>query len=101
MKTPGGWVGHDRNVDMPPTQEWLAIKAEVFATYGDICWVCLQPGADQVDHVGKRWQHGIEWLRPIHDDPCHKRRTSQQGHEAQRKIRERGRMPAEKHPGLK
>jgi hypothetical protein len=30
---------------------WTTFKQLVFATYGDICWLCDHGGARQVDHV--------------------------------------------------
>lgn len=104
MKRAGGWVGHDRSADLPPTAQWQAIKREVRRLYGDTCWMCGQPGADTVDHLGERWDHRPEVLRPVHDrryPHCHRRRTAEQGHEALRKIRQNGKMPAEAHPGLR
>lgn len=101
MKASGGWKGHDRSVALP--EDWPQRKAAVWARDGDVCWMCRRPGADTIDHLGERHDHRLEMLAPVHDrryPHCHRYRSSAQGHEAQRRIRERGRMPTEQHPGL-
>ena len=45
------------------------LRKRVFSTYGDICWLCGQEGADTIDHLVMVSQGGsntIENLRPAH-----------------------------------
>jgi 5-methylcytosine-specific restriction protein A len=62
---------------------------------------CLQP-ATEVDHIGKPWQHEIEFLRSL----CaghHQSRTSRQANAAKKRLNElnpRARPPKD-HPGLR
>jgi len=54
---------------------WRSKVALCLATFGDICHLCLHPGATSADHLLPR-QHGgtdaLENLRPAHSDkhPC-------------------------------
>lgn len=45
------------------------LRKRVFSTYGDICWLCGQEGADTIDHLVMVSQGGsntLENLRPAH-----------------------------------
>lgn len=45
------------------------LRKRVFLTYGDICWLCGQEGADTIDHlvmVSHGGSNSIENLRPAH-----------------------------------
>ena len=45
------------------------LRQKVFSTYGDICWLCGQEGADTIDHivmVAHGGSNTIENLRPAH-----------------------------------
>ena len=45
------------------------LRKKVFLTYGDICWLCGQEGADTIDHlvmVSHGGSNSIENLRPAH-----------------------------------
>lgn len=62
-----------------------------------ICYICQQPGANEVDHIRPGDDHSLSNLAPVHGDPCHKAKT----------IRERPmrsflprKRPQEKHPGV-
>jgi len=102
MRKPGGWVGSTRKERLPP--DWAKRKAAVRARDGDICYLCGLPGADTIDHKVPGDNHELWNLAPVHDrNPphCHRRKSSAEGHAAQRLIRAKGRMPVEPHPGLK
>lgn len=97
----GGWAGSDRVLRLPA--DWPQRRREAFRVYGRTCYLCGGPGADFIDHVEPGDDHRIENLRPAHDrvaPHCHRAKSSREGHEAMRKIRAQGRMPAEAHPGL-
>jgi 5-methylcytosine-specific restriction protein A len=98
---PGHWRGSNRSARLP--SDWASrIVPLVFATYGDHCHVCGQPGADEVDHVRAGDDHSLTNLRPIHGrgtpQRCHARKSSAEGNAARWKVRQR-REP-ERHPGL-
>ncbi len=45
------------------------LRQKVFSTYGDICWLCGQEGADTIDHLVMVVHGGsntIDNLRPAH-----------------------------------
>lgn len=45
------------------------LRKKVFATYGDVCWLCGHEGADTIDHlimVSQGGSDSIENLRPAH-----------------------------------
>lgn len=51
-------------------------RAQVIATYGDVCHICQRPGADSPDHVRPRSRWGtddLSNLRPSHK-ACNRRR---------------------------
>jgi 5-methylcytosine-specific restriction endonuclease McrA len=63
-----------------------------------ICHVCGQPGATQVDHIEAGDDHRPENLGAIHDEPCHRRKSSAEGNAARWKFTEK--RPKQTHPGL-
>jgi len=45
------------------------LRKRVFATYGDVCWLCGQDGADTIDHllmVSQGGSNTLDNLRPAH-----------------------------------
>lgn len=53
---------------------WETFCRLVFATYGDICWICGHGGAHQVDHVESVTEHPelkyvLSNCRPAHGAP--------------------------------
>lgn len=96
----GRWNG-SRRVNRLPANWREQIRPRVFATYGDICHLCGLPGADVVDHVAAGDDHSLANLRPAHDDPCHRRKSAQEGVQARAARRESIKRPAERHPGLR
>lgn len=62
---------------------WTTFTRLVFATYGDVCWLCLHGGARQVDHVESVTEHPelalvLSNCRPAHGAPGNKCPTCQQ-----------------------
>lgn len=100
-KKSGGWVGSTRKERLPI--DWPELRRLVKARDGGICHLCGQPGADRVDHVVPGDDHSLANLAEVHDyapPHCHRFKSSDEGHQAQARIRAMGRMPTERHPGL-
>lgn len=95
----GQWRGSQRVNRLPPGW-YRRIRPLVFQAYGDICHLCGRPGANIVDHVIAGDDHSLANLRPAHDDPCHRRKSAQEGVQARAVRRESSKMPTEAHPGL-
>jgi 5-methylcytosine-specific restriction endonuclease McrA len=84
----------------PLPRNWNTIRSRVLRN-SDVCCVCHQPGADEVDHVVPRYLGGsdeAENLRPIHK-ACHARKSSSEGHARRRELAARRKRPQLKHPG--
>ena len=79
-----------------------ATKRRIMARDNGICYVCNQPGADQVDHIHPLSQGGgggDDNLGAIHHHPCHAEKTERERLAGiQRKT---GRRLPGKHPGLR
>jgi 5-methylcytosine-specific restriction protein A len=95
----GRWQGSYRRKRLPPGWETV-MRPVVFATYGDTCHLCGQPGADTIDHVTPGDDHSLANLRPAHDDPCHRLKSAHEGVAARARRRALVRRPTEPHPGL-
>ncbi|MEV8637776.1 hypothetical protein AB0395_39630 [Streptosporangium sp. NPDC051023] len=100
----GQWANSTRNLRLP--SDWNSRRRpEVFRVYGDICHVCCEPGADEVDHLKPGDDHRIENLRPIHGrntpQRCHLYKSSSEGGRAKAAKQGHRQRPAEKHPGLR
>lgn len=94
---PGQWAGSDRSARLPG--DWPAICRRILARDKGICHVCLQPGADQVDHVEAGDDHSDANLAAIHDDPCHRAKSAAEGVAARRARAAARYRPAQPHPG--
>lgn len=85
----------------PLPKHWPRTRARILRRDRGVCYICHQPGADQVDHVIPTSQGGSDEdhnLSAIHDDPCHRRKTA---HEANAAKPTRKRPPTNPgHPGL-
>lgn len=92
------WEGSTRRVRLPPDWAWRC--ARTFEDHGDICHVCGEHGADEVDHVERGDDHSLSNLRPIHSwrttQRCHVYKTAAEV----AAVKPRLRRPPEKHPGL-
>jgi 5-methylcytosine-specific restriction endonuclease McrA len=85
----------------PLPRNWNTIRSRVLRN-SDVCCVCHQPGADEVDHVVPRYLGGSDEaanLRPIHAFPCHASKSSAEGHARRRELAARRKRPQLKHPG--
>jgi len=96
---PGGWKGSTRSARLPG--DWPQRTAYIWARDGDTCWICKQPGADQIDHKEPGDNHHPSNLAPIHQDVppyCHRHKTSREGNAARWRYKQT--RPPEPHPGL-
>lgn len=92
----GGSWGNPRTT----TPVWRRLRLVILDRDHGICHVCHMPGATQVDHInGNHNDNTITNLAAIHDNPCHRRKSSAEGHAAKREQRIDPRRPPEPHPG--
>lgn len=75
---------------------WASIRRRILERDEGICHVCHRGGADQVDHVVPGDDHSDGNLAAIHDDPCHRAKSSAEGAAARPKRK----REVERHPGL-
>ena len=98
------WKGDPRTT----TAAWRRLRLTILARDGYVCYVCGQPGADEVDHLHSHARCIAEGIDPddpanlasIHDNPCHRRKSGREGQRAATLVRPRQRRPDEQHPGL-
>ncbi len=99
----GQWAGSTRKERLPA--DWPQLRAECFRIWGDICHLCGQAGADEVDHVDQGDDHSQANLRPVHGrrtlQRCHVHKSSAEGGRAKAAKQGRRQRPAEPHPGLR
>lgn len=60
------------------TAEWKRTRTRILKRDQGICYICHQPGANQVDHKTPRAEGGTDedWnLAAIHSTPCHSAKT--------------------------
>jgi 5-methylcytosine-specific restriction endonuclease McrA len=79
---------------------WSATRRRVLRK-SDVCYLCHQPGADEVDHVVPRHQGGGDDesnLRSVHRF-CHSKKSSAEGHARKRALRAARFRPSGRHPG--
>lgn len=93
------WEGDRRT----STTAWRKLRAQVLRRDRHICHVCRRPGADQVDHLVPTAEGGTDHpsnLAAIHDDPCHRAKSSAEGNRAKARQRASAKRTPERHPGL-
>lgn len=55
------------------------VRREVFARFGDVCWLCGRPGADSVDHLLPKSQYPQLMFVVDNMRPAHRRCNSKRG----------------------
>ncbi len=84
----------------PLPRNWASIRRKVLRA-SDICHLCDQPGADEVDHLIPRYSGGSDDLSnlvAVHQI-CHRRKSAAEGHARKRELRSMRRRQPERHPG--
>jgi len=84
----------------PLPSGWNIVRRRVLRG-SDVCQICGQPGADEVDHIVPRFRGGSDEpsnLRPVHR-ACHASKSSLEGHARRRELRRLRCRPVVKHPG--
>lgn len=94
MADRGGSWGNPRTT----TPEWRALRLVILARDHNTCYLDGAP-ANEVDHVdGNHHNDDPANLRAI-CTPCHRRKSSREGHAA-RRAKYTTRRPPEPHPGI-
>lgn len=81
------------------TAEWKHTRLRILKRDDGICYICHQPGAEQVDHIIPRAEDGSDedWnLAAIHGIPCHRDKTLAEA--ARGRARVHRRRPIRPHP---
>jgi 5-methylcytosine-specific restriction enzyme A len=92
----GGWKNSDRKSRLP--SNWARLRAETLAR-DPICVLCGVRPSTHCDHI-KAKTDDHKQLQGV-CEPCHLRKSSAEGNDAQRANPKPGRKrPSEQHPGL-
>lgn len=87
------WEGAAPAEGRPTGRAWRRLRAEILARDSHICYICKQPGADQVDHIRSIKEGGAKWapgnLGAVHEDPCHKAKTQAEAKRGKKRAKER------------
>ncbi|SDP09952.1 5-methylcytosine-specific restriction enzyme A [Nakamurella panacisegetis] len=86
------WFGSTRKARLPA--DWSTRRLIVLNRDHGICWICGQPGADEVDHKVPNDDDNLANLAPIHQNiapHCHRAKSSAEGNAARRGNRARPR----------
>ena len=84
----------------PLPKNWAVLRRRVLRS-SDVCSICGQSGADEVDHILPRHKGGSdepENLRAVHRR-CHARKSSAEGHARKNELRKLRYRPTGRHPG--
>ena len=84
----------------PLPRNWASVRRKVLRA-SDICHLCGESGADEVDHLVPRYAGGSDELSNlvgVHQ-LCHRRKSAAEGHARKRELRSMRLRPAEGHPG--
>jgi len=105
----GGWRGSNRRATLPGNWESEIVPAVKKRSKGRCEWPvkrddgsfrrCTRPADGGVDHWKAPDYHGLDGLRAS-CHPHHGAKSSREGNDAKKAIRNRGRRPTEPHPGL-
>lgn len=85
---PKAFFGNARKDSLP--KDWTRRRNYILQRDKFICYICNRPGADSVDHVDGREDHSEKNLKAVHQNVepfCHRSKTAQEGHQAQREGR--------------
>lgn len=88
----GGWV---KTAPLP--KGWGRVRENILRKHKGICYICGQPGADEVDHIIPRHLGGSDLphnLAPIHQKlppHCHRKKTQEEAQEAKKMLRSKRR----------
>ncbi|CUW31775.1 HNH endonuclease [Streptomyces sp. SID7810] len=95
----GGWQGSDRKARLP--SNWQKIRARILAR--DVtCVLCGVRPATHCDHIKPKTDDDRPSQLQGVCEPCHLRKSSREGNDAQRANPKPGRRrPEEPHPGLR
>jgi 5-methylcytosine-specific restriction endonuclease McrA len=87
-----GWKRRPSRAKGLRTEDDRKRRSNILRRDKGVCYVCSEPGADEVDHVVPLWKFkaGLASgspdaptnLKAIHADPCHKRKTRMESQEA-------------------
>ena len=93
----GGSWGNPRTT----TTAWKQIRRVVLDRDAGICHICHMPGAQQVDHVnGDHNDNRLSNLAAIHDNPCHRHKSSMEGVAAKALMAQGKTRKTPAHPGI-
>lgn len=91
----GGSWGNPRTT----TPEWRALRLVILARDQRRCYKCGQL-ANEVDHIDGNHHNDAETNLAAICGPCHRRKSSAEGHRARRLKAQSARRPLEPHPGM-
>lgn len=95
------WIGSTRRKRLPP--EWESLRLQVLRRDSYRCQIqdsgCKGIATD-VDHILRGDNHSPKNLQAA-CSYCHNKKSSAEGHEAQRRKRARRLRPTDRHPGLR
>jgi len=95
------WKTSKRSESLP--DNWEAIRRDVFRRDKRRCQIKgkgCRTFATEVDHIGDPGDHRLVNLRAVCSQ-CHGKRSAQQGHAAQARLRALSKRPPERHPGAR
>lgn len=91
----GGSWGNPRTT----TPEWRALRLTILARDHNRCYKCGRP-AIEVDHIDGNHHNDHPTNLAAICTPCHRRKSSAEGHAARKAKAEAGKRPVEQHPGI-
>jgi 5-methylcytosine-specific restriction protein A len=89
------WSGSTRSSRLPAKWDQLRREADRLNP-NRTCHVCGRPGGDELDHIVPGDDHSQNNLAWIHNDPCHRQKSSREGAAARPRLY----RDPEQHPAL-